>query len=281
MVESLQTARDERQEWGRTLEQKVEERTRELRAMQSGMVQSEKLASIGRLAAGVAHEINNPLGGILSLSMLALEEMGDDHPLRRDVETIVRQTLRCREIVKGLLDFSRQSDHRATHTDVNPVIESTLALLGRQAMFQNIRREVSLRRDLPAVFVDPGQMQAVVMNIAINAADAMDECGTLTVSTELDAAAHEVLVRVGDTGHGIPDDVLPLIFEPFFTTKKVGQGTGLGLAIVHGIVTRAGGRIEVRTSPEGTVFTVRLPVAPAAEAADEAVGGGARQSAGG
>ena len=282
MLASLKTMNTKLQEWAHTLEEKVRDRTAELVEVQARMAQSEKLASIGRLAAGVAHGINNPLGGILSLTMLALEDIGPDHPLRGDLDTIVKQTLRCREIVKGLLDFSRQSETRATRTDVNSVIENTLALLERQAIFHNIRAERSLEDGLPPVLIDPGQLQEVVINLVLNAVDAMEENGDLTVETRTTPRAGEVLIRIGDTGKGIPPEDLPFIFEPFFTTKKVGQGTGLGLAIVHGVVTRAGGKVEVTSHPGVTTFTISLPIAreePDSGAA-EASRGGVGQSAG-
>jgi len=260
MLASLKTMNNELQQWAHTLEEKVRDRTAELVDVQARMAQSEKLASIGRLAAGVAHGINNPLGGILSLTMLALEDLGPDHPLRGDLDLIVKQTLRCREIVKGLLDFSRQSETRAARTEVNPVIDNTLALLERQAIFHNIRTERHLADGLPPVFIDPGQLQEVVINLMLNAVDAMEENGELTVKTSLNRGAGEVVIRISDTGKGIPPDAMPFIFEPFFTTKKVGQGTGLGLAIVHGVVTRAGGKVEVASVPGATTFTIKLPV---------------------
>jgi two-component system NtrC family sensor kinase len=262
MLASIKTMKLELEEWGKTLEEKVNKRTEELVAVKTRMAQSEKLASIGRLAAGVAHEINNPLAGVLTFSMLALEDCGDDHPMKPSLEVIVKQTLRCRETVKGLLDFARQSSATPSITDVNSVVSKTLQLLENQAIFQNIRTVRDFGTDLPNVFIDAGELQQVVVNIILNAVDAMEENGTLTLETCQMPAANEVLIRIGDTGKGIPDDVLPLIFEPFFTTKKVGKGTGLGLAIVHGIVTRAGGKIEVASSPRGATFTIRLPIAP-------------------
>jgi len=278
MLASLKTMNRELQEWTHTLEERVRGRTAELVSVQARMVQSEKLASVGRLAAGVAHGINNPLGGILSLTMLALEDMPADHPLRADLDTIVKQTLRCRDIVKGLLDFSRQSDSLAALTDVTPVIESTLALLERQPIFQNIRVVRSLQPHLPQVLIDPGQLQEAIVNIVLNGVDAMEEHGGLTVETAADEAAGEIVIRITDTGKGIPSDVMPFLFEPFFTTKKVGKGTGLGLAIVHGVVTRAGGRVEATSAPGATTFTIRLPNAERggnggpSETADPAVG---------
>jgi len=261
MLASLKTMNSELQEWAHTLEEKVRERTAELVSVQARMVQSEKLASIGRLAAGVAHGINNPLGGILSLTMLALEDMPPEHPLRADMDTIVKQTLRCRDIVKGLLDFSRQSETQAAMTDVAPVIDSTLALLERQPIFQNIKVVRRLQPNLPLVLIDPGQLQEIIVNIVLNGVDAMEEHGGLTVEAAEDEAAGEIVIRITDTGKGIAPEVMPFLFEPFFTTKKVGRGTGLGLAIVHGVVTRAGGRVEATSAPGATTFTIRLPKA--------------------
>ncbi len=275
MLASLQTMNRELQTWAHTLEDKVRERSDELVAVQERMARSEKLASVGRLAAGVAHGLNNPLGGIMSLAMLALEDMPADHPLRNDLDTIVKQTLRCREIVKGLLDFSHQSEAQVARTDINALMDSTLALLGRQASFDNIHLVRRMQSPLPPVLIDPGQLQEVFFNLVINAADAMEEHGELTVETAHDELASEVVIRISDTGKGIPPEVMPMLFEPFFTTKKVGQGTGLGLAIAHGVITRAGGRIEVASRPGSTMFTLRLPVAT-----DEGDGHGAPATTG-
>jgi signal transduction histidine kinase len=209
----------------------------------------------------VAHEINNPLGGILTFSMLALEDCDDDHPLKQSLEVIVKQTLRCRETVKGLLDFARQSSAAPSLTEVNSVVDKTLGLLENQTIFQNIRTVRNFSPELPNVLIDAGQLQQVVINLVINAVDAMEENGVLTIETRKAPRTEEILIRISDTGKGIPEEILPLIFEPFFTTKKVGKGTGLGLSIVHGIVTRAGGKIEVASSSKGATFTIRLPIA--------------------
>jgi two-component system, NtrC family, sensor kinase len=265
MVASLRVARDELERWTQTLEDKVRERTAELVQMQSKMVEAERMVSLGRMAAGVAHEINNPMGGILTFATLGLEDLPQDHPQRRNFEIIVKQTLRCRDIVRGLLEFSRQSESTPTLTNVDEVVDKTLMLLQQQASFQNIRTTRLSGENLPRILIDPGHLQQVVLNLVVNAVDAMEEKGTLTVVTERSADGREVCIRIRDTGKGIPKETLPLIFEPFFTTKEVGRGTGLGLAIVHGIVTRAGGRVEVDTSPRGTTFTVRIPAADRGE----------------
>jgi len=220
MLDSLNSMKAEQEQWAHTLERKVEERSSELMAMQAQMAQSEKLASMGRLAAGVAHEINNPLGGIMAFSMTALEDCEPEDPLRENLDTIVKQTLRCREIVKGLLDFSRQSETEIARVEVNPVVENTLALLEKQAIFHNIKTVRRLEENLPQVFIDPHQMQQVLINILLNAADAMEENGTLTVETKTDEEGEEVLIRISDTGKGIEEKNLALIFEPFYTTPR-------------------------------------------------------------
>jgi two-component system NtrC family sensor kinase len=215
--------------------------------------------------------------------MLALEE-AKDPALTSDLETISRQAMRCREIVKGLLDFSHQSDARVTRTDVNAIIDGAVQLLQRQAVFHNVTIVRRFEPGLPAVLVNPGQLQDGVTNLLVNAVDAMEDGGTLTVETTTKGLPAEVLVRVADTGCGIPESNMPYLFEPFFTTKRVGKGTGLGLAIVHGVVTRAGGRIEVSSSSSGTTFTLHFPVAPAegeGEVHAALAGAGAGQPAGG
>lgn len=261
MQEGLAKAREELEEWARTLESKVAERTEELRAMQEQMAHAERLAALGRMAAGVAHEINNPLGGVLAFAMLALEECPQDHPWRKNLEIIVNQTLRCRDIVKGLLEFSRQSEACPAPIDVSSATANALAIMEKQPAFQNIRVHKCFPEGLPKVLVDPGQWQQVVVNLVMNAVDAMGEHGELEVQTGFEQGSKKVFLSVRDSGPGIPPDVLPHIFEPFFSTKEVGKGTGLGLAIVHGIVTRSGGTIEVKTGKDGTCFVIRLPPA--------------------
>jgi nitrogen-specific signal transduction histidine kinase/CheY-like chemotaxis protein len=273
MVEALKAAREEREQWAHTLEERVRERTAELVAVQTQMAQAEKLASLGRVAAGVAHEINNPLGGVLTFASLAIEDCPRDHPLHGNLDIIVKQSLRCRDIVKGLLAFSRQSQASPSLTSPNAILDATLHLLENQALFHNIEVVRDYARELPQVFIDPDQLQQVVMNIVLNAVDAMDGKGRLTLRTAARVAEREVEIAVADSGKGIPQGVLPLIFEPFFTTKEVGKGTGLGLATVYGIVKQHGGWIELATAPgQGTTFRVYLPAVegPRAAAAAEA-----------
>lgn len=243
------------------LERKVEQRTAELRAMQAHLIQSEKLAAIGKLSAGVAHEINNPLTGILTNSSLMLEDLPQDHPWREDLQTIVDETLRCRKIVKGLLDFARQTKPQRTVLNLNQVVEDVLALVRNQTVFRAIRIEYDLDPSLPSVLADADQMRQVVLNIVLNAAEAMAGGGGLRVSSRADATAKTVELRFSDTGPGIPDDVRARIFEPFFTTKRT--GTGLGLSIAYGIMERHHGTLQVESARgQGTTFVLILPIGP-------------------
>ncbi len=261
MTDHLRGANEKLVEWGKTLEKKVEERTQELREIQAHLIQSEKLASIGKLAAGVAHEINNPLGGILIYSHLILEDTPKGSPHCENLKKIVRETTRCKEIVKGLLDFARPKEPQMVPTDIHELLDKCLALMESHSLFQNIRIEKSYAPVCPRIIADSGQLQQVFMNIILNAAEAMNGNGTLTLRTSLDPARQEVAVEIADTGHGIKEEDKRRLFEPFFTTKEVGKGTGLGLAISYGIVKKHQGTIDVRSEAgQGAAFTVRLPL---------------------
>ncbi len=260
MTENLRTANDKLLEWTRTLEKKVEERTAELKAVQDNLVQSEKLASLGKLAAGIAHEINNPLGGILIYSHLVLEDLPEGSPQAENLKKIIKETTRCKTIVKGLLEFARPKEPEMTSVHIPDIIDKALAILERQSLFQNIviRKEYS---PLPPLVVDAAQLQQVFMNIILNAAEAMDGNGTLTIRAGPDETFGWLKVEFHDTGHGISPEVRKRLFEPFFTTKKIGQGTGLGLAISYGIIKKHNGEIRVAGEPgRGAVFTVLLPM---------------------
>jgi two-component system NtrC family sensor kinase len=264
MTADVRQAHEALQDSAEELERKVEERTAELKRMQAQMIQSEKMVAIGKLAAGVAHEINNPLTGVLTNSSLMLEDMADDHPWREDIQTIVNETLRCRKIVKGLLDFSRQTKPQRTLLDLNQVVEDTLALVRNQTVFRSIRIAYALDPRLPTVLADADQMRQVVLNIVLNAAEAMVHGGELRVSSAPDVEKKSVELRIADTGPGIPDEVRARIFEPFFTTKKT--GTGLGLAVAYGIIERHHGQIRIDTARgKGTTFTVTLPIGGTAD----------------
>ncbi|HUI53872.1 MAG TPA: cache domain-containing protein [Bryobacteraceae bacterium] len=260
MLKSLRLMKDDLEDWGRTLEEKVKQRTEELVAMQARVAQSERLASLGMLAAGVAHEVNNPLGGILALTGLTVEEMKKDDPNRENLEEVIRQTERCRDIVKGLLEFSRQSKGNTEPVDLNKVLEDTLSLVGKQALFFNIDVVCRLEPDLPPVVADRSQFQQVFINVLMNAVQAMNERGTITVVTRHNSFANTVEVAISDTGKGIPPEEIDRIFDPFFTTKESGHGTGLGLSIAYGIVTTHRGSISVQSEVgKGSTFTIRMP----------------------
>lgn len=261
MTDHLREANAKLVEWGTTLERKVEERTRELRDIQEHLVQSEKLASIGKLAAGIAHEINNPLGGILIYSHLVLEDTPPNRPHHENLKKIVKETTRCKDIVKGLLDFARPKEPEMAPADLPSILDSCLAFAGHQTLFQNIKVEKSYAPALPRVVADASQLQQVFMNLILNAAEAMDGRGTLTLRADADPVRGELVIVVADTGHGIKEEEKARLFEPFFTTKEVGKGTGLGLAISYGIVRKHQGSIEVSSEAgRGAVFTVRLPL---------------------
>jgi two-component system NtrC family sensor kinase len=219
---------------------------------------SEQLASVGRLAAGVAHEINNPLTGVLTFAHLLREKQNLDVQDKQDLETIIQETSRAAQIVRGLLDFARERPAAKEPLDVNEVVRRTIRLLGNQEVFQHVVVVEDLAEDLPEVDGDQNQLQQVMLNLSLNACEAMPGGGTLLLSTL--ARDGTVLVKVTDTGCGIKSAHLDRIFEPFFSTKPVGKGTGLGLSVSYGIVRQHGGTLEVESAEgQGTTFTVALP----------------------
>lgn len=225
------------------------------------LLQSEKLRSLGEMAAGVAHEVNNPLGGVLIYASLLMEDLSPDDPKREDLGKIVQEATRCKEIVKSLLEFARQSGPKMELTDVNRSITDGLLFLENQATFHNIEIMKEFDPFLPPIWGNAGQLKQVFMNIVTNAADAMQGRGTLSIKTFLAEERNNVIIEFTDTGEGIPDDILPRIFDPFFTTKDARKGTGLGLSMSYGIVEEHKGRIEVDTAVgRGTTFRVILPV---------------------
>lgn len=225
------------------------------------IMESEKLALIGQLAANVAHELNNPLQGIVTYSHLILETTENDDPSKASIEKIVGQATRCRDIIRGLLDFSRQRKPDMTLSNLNSVVEQCLSFVEDQAMFHNIEITKRFEEDLPLIVIDPSQIERVIMNMIINAAEAMDEGGELIVSTQYDPSTDFIELEFKDTGQGIHKEDIEKIFDPFFTTKEVGHGTGLGLAISYGIVKSHFGTITVESKVgEGTTFLVRLPL---------------------
>lgn len=224
------------------------------------IMESERLAVVGKLAADVAHELNNPLQGIVTYANLMLEKTPEEDFFKMSLEKIVKQATRCTMIVRGLLDFARQRKPNKKPSFLNQIVSDCLSLVEHRALFQNIRVVKKLGDNLPPVVVDPSQVEQVFMNMIMNAAEAMDGAGTLTVTSRLDPAGEFVEMAFADTGHGISEENMERIFDPFFTTKEVGHGTGLGLAISYGIVKEHDGWISVESKiGKGTTFTVRFP----------------------
>ncbi|MEW5938122.1 MAG: cache domain-containing protein [Chloroflexota bacterium] len=225
------------------------------------IMESERLAIVGQLAANVAHELNNPLQGIVTYSSLLLEKDICDEASRKNLEKISIQANRCREIIRGLLDFSRQKKPQKTLTDVNALLRRCVALVENQAIFHNIAIRQNLDDSLPMIIVDPSQIERVFLNLIINAAEAMNGSGSLYLSTCMGLNCKTIEIEVRDTGHGISDENMEKIFNPFFTTKEIGHGVGLGLAISYGIVKEHNGEITVESEfGIGATFTVSLPV---------------------
>jgi two-component system NtrC family sensor kinase len=242
-----------------------------LRTTEQQLIQSEKLASVGQLAAGVAHEINNPLGTILLFSDIMRKELPPEDPRRNDVKMIIDEATRCKIIVSDLLNFARQNEVLAQATDVNTLLKETIDELSIQPIFDGVAVITELDPELPSIQADPAQLREVFINLMTNAAEAMEDGGSLTVSTEI---GEDAMIKIAfqDTGCGIPEENLSKIFTPFFTTKPIGKGTGLGLAIVYGIIKMHRGQIYVESEVGvGTTLTVTLPVrlpVPPKEAAE-------------
>lgn len=282
MTTSLQQARSDLQALNESLERQVEERTTALKSAQAQLVQSEKMSSLGKLAASVAHEINNPLAGILTYAKLLvrLHEEGEltekaRESCARNLRLVQRETERCSAIVRNLLDFARQRPPSLKDIDVSAVVEEALSLLSHRLRMQ----DVTLQKDLPPmplVKADFGQLRQSFVNIALNACEALNKGGTLTVTSR--AVGNMVEVAIADTGPGIAPEHLSHILDPFFTTKE--KGTGLGLSVVYGLIDRHGGTLDIKSQVgQGTTVIVRLPVAtPSASPSPTALpGGGAAQ----
>jgi len=283
MSYELLCARQEVTSWARTLEERVEEKTRELRRAHEQMLQAERMVAIGKMAAVMAHEINNPLAGILTYAKLirrwferGIEGEEKKKEVVESLDLIAGESRRCGELVKNLLTFSRTSPISLEKANLNAVIERCVKLIEHKADLQSIQLQVDPAPDLPIVYCDAGQIEQVLLALSMNAIDAMPHGGNLWLkSARLDDNIIQLTVR--DDGMGIPADLLPQLFEPFMTTKEVGKGVGLGLAISKGIVDRHGGKIEVESQPgRGTTFRIALPLdARVTEAAAVAAAGSA------
>jgi two-component system NtrC family sensor kinase len=271
MRDRLREALGEINRAGQQLEAKVAERTAQLQQAQRRLVQADRLASLGQLAASVAHEINNPLSGVLNFSALMGRILRDDGVPRERVpefrgylERVTEQTARAGRIVSDLLAFSRRSKPQRAASDLNAIVRTTVALVSHKLKLLGVEATQQLDEALPPLLCDASQMQQVVLNLVMNGAEATRPRGSgrILVRTRRDDG-QSVVLEVEDDGEGIPKETLDRVFDPFFTTKDDGKGVGLGLAVVYGIVESHGGHIEVRTTEgRGTTFEVTLPLAP-------------------
>jgi two-component system NtrC family sensor kinase len=232
--------------------------------LESQLSHNERLASLGMLAAGVAHEINNPLTGVLTFAHLLLRDAPEGSTEKEDLQTIVDSTVRCKDIVQGLLNFSRQNEPHKALANLNDVLRKALNLTKNQARIRQTSVVEEMDDGLPQLVIDPNQIQEVAVNVIVNALDAMPEGGRLAVRTRRvrEDRSDWAEFEISDTGCGIPEENLEHIFDPFFTTKRSGEGTGLGLAVSYGIVMEHGGQMNASsTVGQGTTMTVRLPIA--------------------
>jgi two-component system NtrC family sensor kinase len=262
----LQNANELLADWTKTLELRVAQKTIELKSAHDHMLHVEKMASLGKMAAVVAHEVNNPLFGILTYAKLLRKWVGTGQVERekRDeaidcLDLIASESRRCGDLIKNLLSLSRTSPMNVQSTDLNAIVERCLMLVRHRLEMGLIELQLKLAGNLPPIACDPAQIEQVLLALVMNAIDAMPRGGTLWLEDRLDG--NEIQITVRDDGSGIAADLLPHIFEPFMTTKETGKGVGLGLAITLGIVERHGGRINVASElGRGTTFTISLPM---------------------
>ncbi|MCK4339293.1 MAG: cache domain-containing protein, partial [Candidatus Cloacimonetes bacterium] len=255
----------------KTLEEKVKEKTKELEKAQDQLIQSEKLTSLGKLAAGIAHEINNPLTSLLINSHLISEKLEkneffqNEQPenyvsFQENLKLIIDETTRCSTIVKGLLEFSRQTTPEKNLTNINEVIEETLLLFESQFLVHNVSIDKNLNKNLPRIMIDTNKIEQVFTNVILNALESTPKGGILSISSQVSVDNQFIEIKFQDTGCGIPKENISKIFDPFFSTKGA-KGTGLGLSVSYGIVQQHGGKIVVQSEVgEGTIFTICLPI---------------------
>jgi len=263
----LRAANEEIVSWAKTLEDRVDEKTKELRSAHEHVLHVEKMASLGKMAAVVAHEVNNPLSGILTYAKLLrkwVESGQAEHEKREEamqcLELIAAESRRCGELIKNLLSLSRTAPMNVQSTDLHAVIDRSLLLVRHQLDLGGIELQLAIAHDLPRIPCDPAQIEQVLIALIMNAIDAMPRGGNLWLDAHLSDDETEIEIQVRDDGAGIAPEILPHIFEPFLTTKETGHGVGLGLAISRGIVERHNGHIEVKSElGRGTTFVITLP----------------------
>ena len=269
MSVQLRDANEEIVAWTRTLEDRVSQKTQELKRAHEHMLRTEKMASVGKMAAVVAHEINNPLSGILTYAKLISKWLGPESPdpdakrreeIRECLGLIVAESRRCGDLVKNLLSFSRTAPMNLKNVELNQVVDRSLRLVQHQLEMGGIETHIDLDQTKPTALCDAAQIEQALLALVLNAKDAMPRGGNLWITTRFDEEKKEICIQIRDDGAGITPEILPHIFEPFLTTKESSHSVGLGLAITHGIIERHSGRIEVQSEVgKGTVFTIVLP----------------------
>ena len=278
MTRDLKRANEEITDWTKTLENRVEDKTQELQRANQMILQAEKLASVGRLAATVAHELNNPLSGIVNFSKLLIRRIDNNRfdeknfeDSREILDIIMTESMRCGEIVKNLLQFSRQSDVVLEPNDVESIIRESVRLIEHLITLRGIDLKLDIQDNIPRIRCDSQKIKQVLLALLLNACDAIVEEGAITIICKYEEDSDSVMMLIGDNGVGMGDETLRHIFEPFFTTKEEGDGVGLGLSVAMSIIERHGGSICVESAPnKGATFTILLPAAPAEIVEDSA-----------
>jgi two-component system NtrC family sensor kinase len=267
MLENIETATQELQNWSQQLEYKVQKKTEELSAAQNELIHVERIASLGKLSSSVAHELNNPLSGILVYSKLISKQLNNTdfyHPKKESIlkhlKFIESETKRCGDIVKGLLDFSRKDQEDFEPYSLHKILESTASLMFHSIKIADIRFKTELRAESDVISCSPNQIKQACVALLVNATEAIHDQGEITIRTS-NPEEETIRLEITDNGSGIPPENLPHIFEPFYSTKHSTSGIGLGLAIVHGIVENHKARIEVHSEPgNGTTMAILLPI---------------------
>jgi len=262
----------------------LKERERKLEETRAALIQSEKLAAFGQLGAGIAHEVKNPLAGILGYAQLALRKVPPDSPLKNYLEIVEKETKRCKAIIENLLKFARQEKTVMDKVDVGQLVDESIKLVEHQLSLNGVKVQKHIEEGLPHIFANANQVQQILMNLSINAQHAMEKNkgGVLTVTARRGAISgvSGVEIDVADTGSGIPREIMSKIFEPFFTTKPAGKGTGLGLSVTYGIIRDHKGAITVESTVDvGTTFRMVFPIAPADLPASESGSAGGATAA--